>query len=94
LLFPEANKDLAAFKFPEKLQKNSLSKPIDFLFVIDFECTCENTNNEDYFYEIIEFPIIVIDAKRNIIVDIFHSFVKPVINPILSAFCMSLTGIN
>lgn len=67
---------------------------ITHLLIVDFEATCTDTkfSNRDQM-EIIEFPIIVLDIKHNMIVDEFHMFVKPTINPILTDFCKDLTGI-
>lgn len=73
----------------------------DYLLVIDFEATCEEKNPAGYPHEIIEFPAILVatsdisnNGKSPEIVDIFHSYVKPVINPKLSGFCKALTGIE
>lgn len=45
-------------------------------------------------FEIIEFPAVLVDAKKRKIVDHFQAFVKPSINPKLSEFCIKLTGIT
>jgi len=45
-------------------------------------------------FEIIEFPAVLVDAKKRKIVDHFQAFVKPTINPKLSEFCVQLTGIK
>jgi len=65
----------------------------DYLVVIDFEATCEIHNPDDFQHEIIQFPAVLIDVHRQEIVDEFNSYCKPRINPTLSSFCMSLTGI-
>nr|XP_039250481.1 3'-5' exoribonuclease 1-like [Styela clava] len=62
--------------------------------VIDFEATCESGRNLDYLHEIIEFPAMLLDAETGKIVDEFHSYCKPTLNPKLSEFCVSLTGIS
>ncbi|OWF46663.1 3'-5' exoribonuclease 1-like [Mizuhopecten yessoensis] len=70
------------------------TKPMyDFLLVIDFEATCE-ADTTNYPHEIIEFPIILVDVHQNSVVDEFHSFCRPVLNPQLSEFCTELTGIT
>ena len=46
------------------------------------------------FQEIIEFPVVVIDVKKKKIKSIFHTYVKPVIDPVLTQFCFDLTGIT
>lgn len=47
-----------------------------------------------HIWEIIEFPIVLIDLKSLKIIDTFQTFVKPLTNPILSKFCTELTGIT
>jgi len=44
--------------------------------------------------EIIEFPLVVLDAKTLRVVSEFHSYIRPVHNPTLTAFCTQLTGIE
>lgn len=69
-------------------------RTIDYYLILDFEATCEKDNAE-YVNEIIEFPIVVIDAKTKQLAPFkFHSHVKPTQNTILSAFCTELTGIT
>ena len=72
-------------------------KNVDYLLVIDFEATCEEKNPAGYPHEIIEFPAVLVSCEnvdRPEIIDVFHSYVKPVINPTLSEFCKGLTGIE
>jgi 3'-5' exoribonuclease 1 len=68
----------------------------DYLVVIDFEATCEEKNPAGYPHEIIEFPAVLVTTTEAepIIVDVFHAFVRPVKNPVLSEFCKALTGIE
>ncbi|XP_029644968.1 3'-5' exoribonuclease 1 [Octopus sinensis] len=65
----------------------------EFLIVIDFEATC-TPYNVNFKHEIIEFPIILIDVQQKKIVDKFHAYCKPTINPQLTKFCIELTGIT
>lgn len=64
------------------------------LLVIDFEATCQEHNPAGFKYEIIEFPVILVDTHKRKVVGEFHAYVRPVINPHLSSFCTSLTGIK
>ena len=73
---------------------DQLTQPFDYYLVVDFECTCDKKGPSVYNHEIIEFPVVVICSKTNEIVDKFHSYVRPVINPQLSDFCKELTGIT
>lgn len=66
----------------------------DYFIVIDFEATCEEKNPPDYPHEIIEFPAVLVSTEKMETVDVFHSFVRPVINPQLSEFCRNLTGVE
>nr|XP_002130965.1 3'-5' exoribonuclease 1-like [Ciona intestinalis] len=65
-----------------------------YLVVLDYEATCEQQNPQDYLHEIIEFPAVLIDTTSTERVDVFHSYCKPALNPQLSEFCTSLTGIQ
>jgi 3'-5' exoribonuclease 1 len=59
--------------------------------VFDLEATCwQNDNTKSH--EIIEIGAVKI--VDNIIVDEYQTFVKPVVNPILSPFCTKLTSIT
>merc|ERR1712227_263102 len=44
----------------------------DHLLVIDYEATCQEHNPQGYKYEIIEFPIILIDTQKKKVVSEFH----------------------
>jgi inhibitor of KinA sporulation pathway (predicted exonuclease) len=48
--------------------------------------------------EVIEFPAVLYDAKNRTVPDdplsVFHGYVMPTEEPILSKFCTELTGIN
>lgn len=61
---------------------------------IDFEATCVEENGANYPHEIIEFPAVLVDVESGKTISKFHSFVRPRINPLLSNFCMDLTGIR
>jgi len=70
------------------------NRNVDVFVVIDFEATCEERNPADYKHEIIEFPAVLVSSASGEIVDIFHEYCRPVINPVLSEFCRALTGIE
>ena len=94
----------------EKTRKNAVivdQPDYKYYLVFDVEATCKE-NNEGFVQEIIEFPVVLVDTrtleivslvwldKREWIgkVDEFRSFVKPVVNPVLTEFCVELTGID
>ena len=71
------------------------SQKYDFLLVVDFEATCDIKGSEPKPQEIIEFPCALISTKKSFeVVSVFHEYVRPVRNPILSCFCTELTGIT
>lgn len=65
----------------------------DFLAVLDFEATCEDNVRLDP-QEIIELPTVLIDTRRNEVVDTFQTYVRPMAHPKLTKFCTELTGIQ
>ncbi|KAJ3304930.1 3'-5' exoribonuclease 1 [Kappamyces sp. JEL0829] len=66
----------------------------EYYLVFDVEGTCDKDTRFDYESEIIEFPVVLIEAAKLEVVAEFHRYVRPILNPILSAFCTSLTGIT
>lgn len=44
--------------------------------------------------QVIEFPIVVLDARSGELVAEFHAYVRPLLNPRLTPFCTQLTGIE
>ncbi|NOT36231.1 MAG: exonuclease domain-containing protein [Saprospiraceae bacterium] len=61
-------------------------------FVFDLEASCWKDNRENR-QEIIEIGVCIVDEYGRL-GRTFSSFVKPVLNPTLSAYCKGLTGIN
>eukprot|EP00727_Mastigamoeba_balamuthi_P006339 m51a1_g2325 putative 3 -5 exoribonuclease 1-like (219) ;mRNA; r:507668-508460 len=66
---------------------------IELLGVVDVEATCVDPRRPDFQQEIIEFPCVVLDVRTRAVVATFHRYIRPTINPVLSDFCTSLTGI-
>nr|XP_032806676.1 3'-5' exoribonuclease 1 isoform X1 [Petromyzon marinus] len=66
----------------------------NYICVIDFEATCQEHNPRDFPHEIIEFPVVLLNTSTLQIEDTFQEYVKPFLNPTLSNFCTSLTGIT
>ncbi len=67
-----------------------------YICILDFEATCWKNGINKENMEIIEFPSILYKITNNKIehIDKFHKYVKPLINPILSDFCINLTKIK
>lgn len=77
-----------------KPKKGAQTENFDYICVIDFEATCTEASYSDYPHEIIEFPIVLVNGKTKLIECTFQSYVRPVVNPKLSQFCVHLTGIT
>lgn len=73
---------------------DSVKRGFDYLLVMDFEATCEDKRSDDFPHEIIEFPAVLVNVLSCKIVAEWRRYVRPVINPVLSDFCVSLTGIQ
>lgn len=71
-------------------------QPYDYYAVLDLEATCEEgrRNGPTYQAEVIELPTVLLDGRTMRVVDEFQSYVRPVVNPTLTAFCTELTGIQ
>lgn len=79
---------------------NRVGQPFDFYCVLDFEAVCHQANpklkhpSPNDIWEIIEFPICLLSAETNTIIDIYHSYVQPSIKKTLNDICISITGIT
>ena len=69
-----------------------MSGPLRYLLILDFEATCGDAVEGQN--EIIEFPTLVYDLKEDTVLSTFHEYVRPVIHPTLTPFCIDLTGIT
>lgn len=75
----------------------ALSKrPLDYFLVLDFEATCDDkaVRSPPEPQEIIEFPVIKVNARTLNTEAVFHTYVQPTTHPQLTAFCTELTGIT
>lgn len=69
-----------------------MQQPFDFYLVLDFEASCNDSGA--FQHEVIEFPTVALNAHTLKIESEFHAYIKPVLNPLLTPFCTSLTGIT
>eukprot|EP00803_Ostreobium_quekettii_P008663 evm.model.scf_1422.1 EVM.evm.TU.scf_1422.1 scf_1422:15009-22671(-) len=71
-------------------------QPRRYLAILDFEATCHEKTPKGFTQEIIEFPVVLVDTEAMKVADapVFHKYVRPVHNPVLSEFCTELTGIR
>nr|CAD7399242.1 unnamed protein product [Timema cristinae] len=72
----------------------TVSKLFPYYVIVDFEATCEEVNTPNYPHEIIEFPAVLVDTEKQKVLDHFQAYCHPVLNPMLSEFCIELTGIT
>lgn len=66
--------------------------PIDVFAVLDFEATCDDVTK--IIHEVIEFPVVLVDAHTLETLEEHRTFVRPIHNPVLTPFCTNLTGIT
>lgn len=76
------------------LGRSKSKQLFDYLIVIDFESTCWNDGKRHQSQEIIEFPAVLLNTSTGKIESEFHAYVQPQEHPVLSEFCMELTGIK
>uniref|UniRef100_A0A2K5ERN8 ERI1 exoribonuclease 2 n=1 Tax=Aotus nancymaae TaxID=37293 RepID=A0A2K5ERN8_AOTNA len=76
------------------LGRSKSKQLFDYLIVIDFESTCWNDGKRHHSQEIIEFPAVLLNTLTGQSESEFHAYVQPQEHPILSEFCMELTGIK
>uniref|UniRef100_A0A2K5R8P9 ERI1 exoribonuclease 2 n=1 Tax=Cebus imitator TaxID=2715852 RepID=A0A2K5R8P9_CEBIM len=76
------------------LGRSKSKQLFDYLIVIDFESTCWNDGKRHHSQEIIEFPAVLLNTSTGQTESEFHAYVQPQEHPILSEFCMELTGIK
>jgi len=67
---------------------------VDFFVVVNFVATCDKIEHPSFVREIIEFPAVLVSYKERSVVDVFHSFVKPSKNSLISEYCQNSTGIS
>ena len=86
-----------------------IAKDYRYFICIDFEATCDGeiivrdgktsfrssrSRGEKFENEIISFPCVIVDIQNHVVVDEFHTYIKPAVNPILTEYCKKLTGIE
>lgn len=71
---------------------NNLGQNFKYLLILDFEATCQR-NTKLRPQEIIELPCLAMSTETWEVKDVFHEYVKPQINPLLTSYCTDLTGI-
>jgi len=77
----------------DQAAEKKFEQVFDYILIINFQETCLRDMAIDP-PEIIEFPCLVWDVGNRKVVATFHSYVKPVLRPRLSPFCIRLTRIS
>ena len=67
---------------------------MDYFLVLDFEGVINKDPGCPDVMEIIEFPVLKVNAQSFVTESIFHTYVRPVIHPILNPVCTEITGIT
>ncbi|XP_072454034.1 ERI1 exoribonuclease 2 isoform X2 [Notamacropus eugenii] len=78
----------------DDLSRITSKQLFDYLIIIDFESTCWNDGKRHYSQEIIEFPAVLLNTLTGEIESEFQTYIQPEEHPILSKFCVELTGIR
>ena len=70
--------------------------PLEYLVVLDFEWTADRGRPMLPVAEITQFPSVLVrlDGRASAAVDEFNSYVRPTLNPVLTAFSIELTAIS
>lgn len=79
-------------KLPPRISERR-KQSFDYFLVLDFEATCDAPENVVP-QEIIEFPVLKVNGETFETESVFHSYIKPKVNPELTQFCKELTGID
>ncbi len=69
------------------------AQELDYLVVLDFEATCKEGERIKP-QEIIELPCVLVNCRTLQTVGEFHHYIRPVHHPLLTPFCIELTGIT
>lgn len=75
-------------------KKKQEGVPYKYLIAIDFEATCFEKPYNRNIQEIIEFPAVLVNLETAVIEKEFQRYVRPVEIPVLSQYCIDLTGIS
>ncbi|XP_065369852.1 3'-5' exonuclease Snipper-like isoform X3 [Calliphora vicina] len=71
-------------------------QPYKYIIAVDFEATCwvDDPHARYRKVEIIEFPAVLMNLETGKIEAEFQQYIRPIEKPILSNFCLNLTGIT
>ncbi len=79
---------------PKFNYKQQPKEKMDYFLVLDFEGVTNKDPGCPNVMEIIEFPVLKVNARNFETESIFHTYVQPVIHPILNPVCTEITGIT
>lgn len=72
--------------------KKITKQPYDYYCILDFEATATGKTRKDI-WEIIEFPVVLLNSSTLKVEDEFHTYVQP-IHQKLNDICIGITGIK
>ena len=79
---------------PRFIYVQTPTEKIDYFLVLDFEANKDDQRGSPNVSEIIEFPVLKVNAKTLETDSTFHTYVQPVIHKKVTAFITGLTGIT
>lgn len=84
---------MACLSLVRSFSQSGRRQLFDYFLVLDVEATCDAADKK-VVNEIIEFPVLLVSGQTLEELSCFRQFVKPRISPVLSDFCIKLTGIT
>lgn len=105
----QGNIDVLKTRLENSKNSTKSNSSYRYFMCIDFEATCDGdiverdgkisfrssrSKGQKFVNEIISFPVSIVDIQNHCVVDEFHTFIKPTLNPTLTNYCKQLTGIE
>ena len=91
---PDRTPSYKPYKPPVFAFQELREEKVDFFLVLDFEGVINKDQGCPKVMEIIEFPVLKVNARTLATEAEFHRYVQPVIHPVLNSKCTEITGIS
>lgn len=82
------------YRPPKFHYEETATEKMDYFLVLDFEGVINKDPGCPDVMEIIEFPVLKVNANSFETESVFHTYVQPVIHPTLNPVCTEITGIT
>ena len=82
------------YRPPRLNYEETAAEKIDYFLVLDFEGVINKDPGCPNVMEIIEFPVVKVNADSFETESVFHTYVQPVIHPKINPICTEITGIT